>query len=589
MKYRSLKDWDDIENSYGLVLFAQHVDELLFEFSLDTYKPSAMNTSLLIREAIETIHAIERGSIQKPNLKHIVDELCDNILRDDVAKSLLSVELSSINSVLKDPKSSDSSISTTVNLLLNQIPLAAYKKRNEELLASEIVSDQNPSKIRSLARSYITTLINYGYSDKFLKETSQKFFFYSNDRIGGNSAINDYLDLFRGEPENYVVIYRCPEYIGQFVSSGKRLGITVSNYLPDHKKIIKEANFRLRNKETYLVVSHNKGKDPYFAKSRADEAVEQFQTLIGLYHHKESPKPIVDSLVVLPDGEKYIKTTKSINPMHKCFDSKPGVASRKLSDFMDGFSMQKESFRKFNRSAELHALALSSESRENQMINLWIALESLIPNKDPDDKMSQIEHIEGSILPFLGLGYLNKILTRFSKDVFHWDSKESKKAIKNIEGNGILEKFSKLLVIEEYAEQRNRLEDRLVKFPLLAERAKYISYLLSKPKNIATALDAHSKRVGWQIRRIYRARNMIVHDGITPSYVDILIENTHDYLDTILSGLMVLASRENTLNTIDQGFKMVEMNYRSYYKSLNKKDLIFNLDNIDDLLFKHPI
>ena len=68
-----------------------------------------------------------------------------------------------------------------------------------------------------------------------------------------------------------------------------------------------------------------------------------------------------------------------------------------------------------------------------------------------------------------------------------------------------------------------------------------------------------------------------------------MIENTHDYLDTVMSGLMFLASAKNTLDTIDQGFKMVEINYASYYKSINEKGLAFTQDNIYDLLFKHPI
>lgn len=589
MRYRNLGKWDNVSESYGLIFVAQLIDELLFEFTLDTYKPSAMNSSLLVKEAITTIKAIESGTIKRPNLNHILDELCESLDKDQVAKELLTVELKGIKAVLKNQKSTESSVTTTIELLYSQLRLGIYKKKNEELLMLEVCESQSPRSLRSLTRSYITTLLNFGFSAKHIQKVSQDFFFYSKNRIHGNEAISEYLENFSVEAKEYSVIYRAPKYLSEFTLAGDHLGITATDNLDDFSDVIKRYNFKLRNNEIYLLVPKNKSKDFYFAKSISDRKIEQFQTLIGLYHHKEAPAPIIECLVVDSDKKQVLKASKSINPMHKCQDSKPGVASRKLAEFMDGFSMQRDSFLKFNRSAELHALALSSESIENQMINLWIALESLIPNKDSRTETSQIEHIAASIIPFLNLGYINKITTRLSKDLFQWDSRLAKRMLKNIQGDGIAYRLSNFLIFDEFSDRRQELESSFKSYHLLKDRYEYVKYLFSSPENIIKSLDAHKIRVEWQIRRIYRARNMIVHDGVTPSYSEVLIENTHDYLDTVMTGLMVLASAKNTLDTIDQGFKMVEINYVSYYKSLNEKGLVFTQNNIYDLLFKHPI
>ncbi|TOO76381.1 hypothetical protein CGH28_24905, partial [Vibrio parahaemolyticus] len=72
------------------------------------------------------------------------------------------------------------------------------------------------------------------------------------------------------------------------------------------------------------------------------------------------------------------------NQMHKCNDLKPSLASKKLQDFLSNFSLDKSSFSQFIRSSELHAQALKTDSEENQIINLWIAIESLIPPKSSD-------------------------------------------------------------------------------------------------------------------------------------------------------------------------------------------------------------
>ena len=158
MKFRTLHKWDDIQGSKELILFAQLVDELLFEFTLDTYKPSAMNTSLLVREAIQTYLAFEAGSIKSPNLKHVIDELCENIDKDMVAQSSLKVDLGGIKSTLKDPKTPDKSKLTCLKLLESQIPLNLYKSRNEELLVEAICETKDSSSIRSLTRSYIPNI-----------------------------------------------------------------------------------------------------------------------------------------------------------------------------------------------------------------------------------------------------------------------------------------------------------------------------------------------------------------------------------------------------------------------------------------------
>jgi hypothetical protein len=584
MKFRTLRKWDDVGASKGLVFFAQMVDELLFEYTLDTYKPSAMNTSLLIREAVQTNEAVERGSIQKPNLKHIIDELCENLDKDPVAISLLVVDLKGVKAVLKNPKSSSNSVYTCLKLLGEQIPLSRYKIKNEELLVEAICGDQDLSRIRGLARSYITTLLNSGYSEKYIQGFSRKYFHYSSDRIAGNAAIEGYLDGFNEGLKEYVVLYKGPEYLLSFSEAAKGLRVTVSKEAEEFAGTVEGFDFKLKQNETYLWVV-TKAKEPHKAKKMADVLIDQLQTLIGLYHHKKAPKPIAEGLVIYPDKQGGKKISSHFNPMHKCKDLNLGVAAKRLKKFMYGFSMEEESFYRFNRSAELHALALGSDSIENQVINLWIALESLLPTKD-DEKLSQIEHVSKSIMPFLNLMYIQKIAMRLSKDLLLWDAKKTKEVIKGVSGGGVLEKVCKLLALEQYSHLRQEMANSFGDFHLLSERFKYLEYVFSSPSNLAASLESHSQRVDWQIRRIYRARNMIVHDGVTPSYAEILIENIHDYLDSIFSTLMSLASEKNVLNTVDQGFKMVEISYGAYFDRLVKKGATFTEENIEKMLFK---
>lgn len=581
MKFKTIRKWKPFDGDKGLLFVAQLLDELLFEYTLDTYQPSAMNTSLLIKEAFSTISAIESGTIRSPNLKYILKELSYNLKRDSVARALSKINLDDVCSTLQDPKTDQQSLKVILELLANQINLRAYKSTNEDMLKRELVGGQDYSTLRSLTRSYVTTLLNFGFSQSYVKYSSEQYFFFSEGEITDVDDINNYFSLFAREKTEYRVYYPAPLYLSEFTGPGAYLDIEVLNDVPQEIVKLEIEDFG-KDFEVYLKVEKIKARDCYSAKSRADHKVESLQTLVALFHHKESPVPLVDG-VVFDEGGSSTVVRKSINPMHKCNDMKIGTASKKLSDFMSSFRVKGESFVKFNRCAELHALALASESRENQLVNLWIALESIIPNKT-NEKISQIEHIIYSVTPFLNITYLPKILDNFSKDLWRRNSRTFKDVLKEIEGDGTIEKVSKLMAFDEHKELRDRIKENFSDFHLLSERFKYIEYLLSVPANTKKSIDAHNERIGWQIRRIYRARNLIVHDGKTPSYTDILIENLHDYLDCVMNAIMKLSTTQDTLDSIDQAFKMVEIMYESFQKSIGQKKLEYSNENIKHLL-----
>jgi hypothetical protein len=166
MKFRTLKNWSNPREQEGLVFFAQLLEELLFDYSLDTYKPSAMNTSTLCREALGLIRDIEDELIDEANLSHVVKEFIYNLKRDEVAKALLDIDVETICSRLENEGCSIHEKRTLLEIAFSQIKPVLYKKRAEETLANAVQNGNEKNRIRSLTRSYVTTLISIGYSTK---------------------------------------------------------------------------------------------------------------------------------------------------------------------------------------------------------------------------------------------------------------------------------------------------------------------------------------------------------------------------------------------------------------------------------------
>lgn len=74
-------------------------------------------------------------------------------------------------------------------------------------------------------------------------------------------------------------------------------------------------------------------------------------------------------------------------------------------------------------------------------------------------------------------------------------------------------------------------------------------------------MDGHRKRLGWQIHRIYRARNQLVHSGKVPTYLDSLIMNIFEYYRSSISTIVQVAKTERRRSDIDQIVAEIGINY----------------------------
>lgn len=588
MRFRSIKKWDTPAASASLLFFAQILEEMLFDFSMDTYKASVMHSGLLCVEALQTIKEVEAGNIAEPNIGHVIEELCANLEKDTVAQSLIKLPLDSFLGTLKNKKAPTKDLKGLVELISFNLTPSAYRNKNEEMIASAIKSNAQPGELRRLARSYITTLTAVGFSAKYILEETLNFFYFSKNRIPDSNAIDEFLAIFQGEKIEYSVTFRVDTVFEHASESFKPLGIEISRSAPEDVKKGPHTAFATEGAQVLYATAQNiNSRDVYSARSSAEELLKFCGTLVNLFHHKGNTcwQPECVVRVKSTGTQRLIKN--HLNPMHKCADLIEAAAKKKLQLFMSDFSLDKGSFSKFVRSAQLHSMALTSNSNENQILNLWISLESLIPSETKPDKVAGIEHIANSAIPFLNEQYVSKLLNNLVKDLLRWNKKATIVALRPIPGKKFVDKLARLIALPAHLAERSLLESKFRDFHLLRDRFDYFKDLLSSPKNIVKGLDAHKQRLEWQIRRIYRARNIIVHSGKIPPYTKPLIEHTHDYLDTILSRLVELASKPKSIHSVTQGFKFVELRYDAYYKKLFANGLVFDENNIHDLLFYH--
>lgn len=341
MRFRRLNKWDNPQNCSGLIYFAQLLEEMLFDFSPDTYKTSVMHTGMLCTEAMQTIREVELGNIKAPNIWHVTAELCANFERDPVAQALVSLPVTAFFPALKNPKTPLKELQNTLELLAVQLSPVKYRLKNEELLKTEIEGRQSIAEIRRLSRSYVTTLIATGFSQRHLSETTLDFFYHGRNRITGREVISEFFLRFPYEKEEFTIIFKVDSIFEHMTEALASIGLSITKQLPAEIDLSPFPAFSNPNDtKPFAIALKRSARDIYSARSEGERLLKLAATLLTLFHHKEHPAWIPECIVMDSKGKKS-KVQKPINSMHRCADLTKPVASKRLEVFMSDFSLEK--------------------------------------------------------------------------------------------------------------------------------------------------------------------------------------------------------------------------------------------------------
>lgn len=459
--------------------------------------------------------------------------------------------------------------------------MLAHKLKPKDYLEAafkEVISavhENRKKDIDYIVKQISTTLINIGVSNRHLNKQLNDFFFSGNgEKFNNSDSISIFIDLIRPKLQEYEVCLAVSSLFSQVseVSSVFNTTIITGNKLVE-EIFGAETGLELEENQIFSVVKNVHAFDPFSAFEVAESRIEKMANLYAIFHHKgtihwdkkAAIKNVLDNVVEI--------LTVQNNPIQNGFDLHPNKAAKALNTVIRNFRMgNDESFFKFDNVVDLHALASRSDSSNSQLVNIWISIETLPP---PSKSSSKIVNILNKLTPFLMLNYTTRLLQRLNGDIYRWDSSEYRNILRQVEvadGLGAYHKMAKFLMLPDYDDKRNELYAKLDKFPLLRYRIFQISDTFSKPKKVSAILDSHMKKVEWQVRRIYRTRNMIVHAGKAPTYMSTLVENGHDYLDQTLNEIMKLVADTKECSTLEQCYEFIGIKYDEYRRNLDSEE-----------------
>ena len=557
------------------MFFAQVVDEALFDFTLDSYKPLALNIRLLCIEGLVTLDNIKKGLIKKPSVKSIIEELIWNLNTDCAVKRILGPKCERFLERIKFYECNLAELKETILHLYHHFNNKKYLKYIQDILIELVPGNKEKEHIYYLSKAYLTELINYGYLPGYIYFQVNQYFFNKSNPVSDKSP-EQFFNIFDFKTKLFKVVFRVDNVFNEFTPLSKILNFSIQNSYPSGNLFGFEKDF-IDNKppdDIFIVFDDVKSTNEISARYDAERPIARIANMFSFFHHKEKPKIFNKALVINKQSNAAILLDKPIKSIIKKEDIRPRDAVIKVKNIFDKLDLPEETILALTKTIDIHSIALETDEIENKLLNLWTAIETLIP-KDFECEQDRIIQIIQGLSPFQSIFYIKNILNEVAKDFFLFNQRMSSLELKKVivsQPESRWGKIAALLTTKENESIRNGIYLGLNDFPLLRWRIFSINKHFFNGKSVKKMLNDHNRKIEWQIRRIYRVRNLIVHSGVMPSYTNILVENLHNYYDNMVNYIFDAASN-NEIQYIKEGVVACD---------IGLKVLLNNIDEIGE-------
>jgi len=549
----------------GVRYLGQSFNELLYDYSPASYKPRVMGIEGLCDEALQLVAQIDSQLIDRARIDSVLEEIEHVVKTDPVAKNLIDFEVNYYTSFPKDSDLLD--LKVRLGLLWNKVSNGKYIQALQNKIIEVCSDDRQKKVIYQAARRWISALNFSGYSVQFIRDRVDAIFHASETQIFSEKDLVHFFQSFSFEPEKFDVVFLASAMIREVSDVARKFGAEVISEGHSLFESLVSAGLECKHGDAFVYFSEINSYDHFSARASTERSLEHISDLFVLFHHKTKILWYPGALVRKVDSAW--KLIVPPNPsVKRVKDNIPNKAAKKLNAVFNNLSFtDNESVGRFISVVRLHGSALESVSAEARLVNIWTALEVLV-HRESDSKLKAVIRL---LTPFLIHGYIDSLLYALAGDLYRWNRKQFYEILKidELKGWKIHHRLAAVLLGGVYESRRSDLYENISSYALLCNRCFSISQLISSGTSLDDALKEHERRVIWQIRRIFRSRNLIVHDGSTPQYLDALTENAHEYLDAFIGRFLALCTRSMSATTLEEAVVFQAKLYDQWRKEVS--------------------
>jgi hypothetical protein len=555
--------WPHTNGSRGVLFLAQLLSEMLTPTTFESFRAFSLDTNARLREALELADDVRRSRIPQPALRPVIEELLWSFSKDSACRALAPAEIESLRSVVKGKTDFPLDAFQSHLKLLIKLISPNYKTKLEELILDIFADSKQKIEIRKLIGFYCSHIINLGYSRRYILGVVNQFFFGNPIRRIGRSTLQRFFRKFDAKPRWFIVHVSVSDDLSTYLKRHGYQVCQVSELLQErHATLSSNANFMNTPQALETIVDQ---LDPYDAMDQCYQMLSAHRAIAYLDPYGMEVEWGGTMHVTRLRAETGIAVTKGDFLDVRRPSNRPGslLRPRSISNYAKRIrkNFDPPSVERLLSSIKTAALARSSGSPENQLISLWSAIEVLL--SEPRDQ-ARIVHYASLIAPCITLRHTRRQVFAVYEELlvgYGAGFRRLVRSIPNYKSALMHDAFAEMLFLPEHEQRRQSLLQLLTKNPLALHRVFKIYNDYRDTKCTNRTISDHADRVAWQIHRVYRARNQLVHSGRLPSYLESVILNLAEYYRSAIATIVNHARREDDPSDIDQVVAEIGIRY----------------------------
>lgn len=590
--------WQYNENLEMLFYFYQISDELLSKTSPDTYTLPLNNSFSLLYEIEEVYNLLEQHDIVNQYYYNyipvIIDELLDAVERDTILKKLLDKRLDAIRTGLQESKKNFILLRRWLDFFHQICTLKKYINEYSAEIERLVINTKNKKDLAYCTKNYYISLISAGYSREYLYQTVQKSFDNRTILVKSESQIKDFLAQFAcNKVSMEFLVLMDIETVDYLDSISDNLilskQITRVNLAKDRKSLGMDISVQNLLKQHDDLSHHAKNHQKIEIISYKAEAVDQFKAIeefelyikflqsFSRYFKHYYPSKQIYKVLVKTSTDHYNEVKMPPKLQSRPYVKQEVIDSR-IKNVLNAKAMSFSAFNTLAHAFEMHAAALDTRSTNILLKSFWTSMETIFANPVASNSH---ENVLNSVLPIIQKTYILKLLGVLYSQLQSALTDQALSALKIYRFEDFVEYFA---ANKENSSELKAIYKLLEFNPLLRSRIFELRKTLSTGNSIAKFLDNHKRRIEWQIKRIYRARNIATHIGEEISCSEVIINHIHNYFDFVIDYALCKSESGDYIASIAT-LVFEAQNDNKIHAELLKTDDCLSLDNYKNFLF----
>jgi len=256
--------------------------------------------------------------------------------------------------------------------------------------------------------------------------------------------------------------------------------------------------------------------------------------LLSLYQNSQSLQ-VHPTALVRVDGSDihFLQTEQAFRRLHP--------RARAREDVKEGLELLKAHpiDGRLLGAIELLSLASSSSDSRVRLINLWSSIETLAGGHEGDTTLEKVSAMLVPLIISRQVGRATRNLAIETQNVgaamgeFHYGVGFPRSTPKFVSPREML----KTLTSPKDSQPITELLD-FAAHPLLRYRINRAWATIHDPKQVRSMLTRSKTRLEWHIARIYRSRNLLVHEGEESPFLVPILDNLQNYLSMTVQRLI---------------------------------------------------